>query len=251
LKLGDQRPIGEILDDALLGALKNNPQIIEALPERTIAELAIKRAPKPMAQDEGLQQSYLSLRKCLSGLPDLEDVNLELMEAKQQCMMLEAELDVQRSALAMANNALNQEGDHVWQALKQYLDALKDMLRKFKAGAEVRSLPLDFGDVRARILRLAAERGKQNRILKGMNDANRDDGDVRDVQALCGDEGDVGGGGGVSGEGPVPGSGTDAELSPPSSVGDGEEGHVGVRGTEVEAGSADGEGTGGTGAEDD
>jgi len=88
--------LDRLLDKALKEAFEDDPEVIKALDNKTLANLIAARAPKPKQENEELEASYLSLTNALKGLPDVEDIDAELRRTK---MRLERALIERREAM--------------------------------------------------------------------------------------------------------------------------------------------------------
>jgi hypothetical protein len=88
------RRLDDLLDAGLIRALVENPDAIGQLDAKTLAQLAVSRAPKAKAVDEGLNEQYLSLMRVLEGVPscDAEALHGELRLARQAVELYRTEL---------------------------------------------------------------------------------------------------------------------------------------------------------------
>lgn len=93
------RRLDELLDKGLIEALINNPAALGQLDGKTLAQLAVQRAPKAKNADDGLNEQYLSLMRVLGEVKDCDVASLrdELRRSNQKREQLEKEVTAARA----------------------------------------------------------------------------------------------------------------------------------------------------------
>jgi hypothetical protein len=74
--------IHQKMKDQVLQLVNTNPKLLQSLPEKDQAKLLLQYLPKQQKIDEDLNATALSLGKMLENLPDLSDINKELIKSK-------------------------------------------------------------------------------------------------------------------------------------------------------------------------
>jgi len=126
-----QRRLDLALDSSLSDALESRPDLIAGLDPKVLADLIAKRAPRPQVQDEGLRESYLSLRSSLSHLPEVGDLDGALRKRSSECDRLRATVRLQSRGMS-ACRALAKDGvgDRFCKLLSSLIDDCVETARK-------------------------------------------------------------------------------------------------------------------------
>jgi hypothetical protein len=76
------KTLNELMKDAMLQRLQQERNLLTDMPKDEFAQLVIRLMPKENLSDTDLEQDILSLQKCISALPGMDDVTEELNRVK-------------------------------------------------------------------------------------------------------------------------------------------------------------------------
>jgi hypothetical protein len=93
--------LDSLLDKGIIAAIQDKgvDKVLGSLDDKTLAQLAVSRAPKPRDGDKEIEDGLLSLTTCLKHLPDVPELNRLLAAKEQRLEELRAEMDMMRVEL--------------------------------------------------------------------------------------------------------------------------------------------------------
>lgn len=92
--------ISDVLQDLILQEAARRKNFLGKMGDDDFARLVVSRLPKEAAADAELEESVLSLKQCLAGLPEVPDITAELTKVKGQLYKTELERDFNLKLLA-------------------------------------------------------------------------------------------------------------------------------------------------------
>lgn len=94
------KTLNELMKDAMLQRLQQERDLLTDMPKDEFAQLVIRLMPKENLSDTDLEQDILSLQKCISALPGMDDVTEELNRVKLEYRKLVGKYKTAKHLLA-------------------------------------------------------------------------------------------------------------------------------------------------------
>jgi predicted DNA-binding protein len=95
----EAKNLNEIMRDAMMQRLQSERNLLKDLPKDEFVQMVVRLLPKENLDNSDLEGDVLSLQKCISGLPSMEDVTAELNRMKDEYAKLEARWKTAKSLL--------------------------------------------------------------------------------------------------------------------------------------------------------
>lgn len=143
----------KMLDKQLIEIMSKRPEVIDNLDPKVLADLIVRRAPKPINQDEELQVSFLSLKKSLAHLPELPDLDEELRKAQYVVETLQKEVEIEKQSLAALTDVLDAHWPGFWKTFKALLDYVWTAAGEHALLCKVRGPDYDYKNLRVMLTR--------------------------------------------------------------------------------------------------
>ena len=98
--------ISDVLQDLILQEAARRKNFLDKMDDESFARLVVSRLPKEAATYAELEENVLSLKTCLSGLPEVPDITDELTKVKGLLHKTELERDMNAKLLAHSKGAV-------------------------------------------------------------------------------------------------------------------------------------------------
>lgn len=95
----EAKNLNEIMRDAMMQRLQSERNLLKDLPKDEFVQMVVRLLPKENLDNSDLEGDVLSLQKCISALPSMEDVTAELNRMKDEYAKLEARWKTAKSLL--------------------------------------------------------------------------------------------------------------------------------------------------------
>ena len=140
-KLETDAQMDKILDAALLQKMSLDPMaILDGLDSKQLAELMVKRMPKPQQADTDLENQAISLRECLAELPNMTDVTKELSKTKGKLAKSCFEYELLKKSVQVLSGKLAKVDS--WAPLKALFDEAARYVNCYGRDCDARGLDM-------------------------------------------------------------------------------------------------------------
>lgn len=106
LAIKGAKNLTDVMQDLILQETSRRKNFLEKMDDETFAKLVASRLPKENQENGDLEANVLSLRECLSMLPDIEDITQELNRVKGLLYKAERERDLNMKLLEHGKNKI-------------------------------------------------------------------------------------------------------------------------------------------------
>ena len=142
VKLETDAQMDKLMDAALLQKMVRDPMaIIDGLDSKQLAELMVKRMPKPQQADTDLENQAISLKACLAELPDMTDVTKELSKVKGKLSKSCFEYELLKKSVQVLSGKLAKVDS--WAPLKALFDEAATYINRHARECEARGMDFE------------------------------------------------------------------------------------------------------------